>query len=151
MISLRLSGALACGACSLMLALPMTGQAALALGSPAPDFNVQATLGGKVFGFSLDKALRKALQPLFPQVKDISLADYKVRILNSNSGTGAVTRVLIDWHDGQRRWSTVGAGTNILDATWLALADGYEFALTPVERVAHNTLRSTTQPATQAR
>ncbi|MBV6303486.1 peroxiredoxin [Candidimonas humi] len=59
MISLRLSGALACGACSLMLALPTTGQAALALGSPAPDFNVQATLGGKVFGFSLDKALRK--------------------------------------------------------------------------------------------
>ncbi len=78
---------------------------------------------------AFDKALRKALQPLFPAVKDISLADYKVRILNSNSGTGAVTRVLIDWHDGVRRWSTVGAGTNILDATWLALADGYEFAL----------------------
>jgi 2-isopropylmalate synthase len=54
-----------------------------------------------------------------------------VRILNSNSGTGAVTRVLIDWHDGTRRWSTVGAGTSILDATWLALADGYEFILTP--------------------
>jgi 2-isopropylmalate synthase len=69
-------------------------------------------------------------------VKDISLADYKVRILNSNSGTGAVTRVLIDWHDGVRRWSTVGAGTNILDATWLALADGYEFILTPARPAA---------------
>jgi 2-isopropylmalate synthase len=81
-------------------------------------------------------ALRKALQPQFPQVKDIQLADYKVRILNSNSGTGAITRVLIDWHENGhagtvRRWSTVGAGTNILDATWLALADGYEFALAP--------------------
>ncbi|HVU15939.1 MAG TPA: citramalate synthase [Candidatus Didemnitutus sp.] len=94
---------------------------------------------------AFDQALRKALQPQFPQVKDIQLADYKVRILNSNSGTAAITRVLIDWHDGGsahrpandgartgetvRRWSTVGAGTNILDATWLALADGYEYAL----------------------
>ncbi len=80
---------------------------------------------------AFEKALRKALLPLFPQVATIQLADYKVRILNSNSGTGAVTRVLIDWHDGERRWSTVGAGTNILDATWLALADGYEFILSP--------------------
>jgi len=79
---------------------------------------------------AFDTALRKALQPLFPQVAQIQLTDYKVRILNGNTGTGAVTRVLIDWHDGDtRRWSTVGAGTNILDATWLALADGYEFAL----------------------
>ena len=80
---------------------------------------------------AFDKALRKALLPTFPKVADIQLADYKVRILNSNTGTGAITRVLIDWHDGQRRWSTVGAGTNILDATWLALADGYEFILAP--------------------
>jgi 2-isopropylmalate synthase len=85
---------------------------------------------------AFDQALRKALQPLFPRVKDISLADYKVRILNSNTGTAAITRVLIDWHDGQRRWSTVGAGTNILDATWLALADGYEYSLSPVPQLA---------------
>jgi 2-isopropylmalate synthase len=79
---------------------------------------------------AFDTALRKALHPFFPQIDQIQLADYKVRILNSNSGTGAITRVLIDWHDGsERRWSTVGAGTNILDATWLALADGYEYAL----------------------
>ena len=79
-------------------------------------------------------ALRKALQPHFPQVAQIQLTDYKVRILNGNTGTGAVTRVLIDWHDGATRlWSTVGAGTNILDATWLALADGYEFALTAAQ------------------
>ena len=79
---------------------------------------------------AFDIALRKALQPLFPAVAQIQLTDYKVRILNSNTGTRAITRVLIDWHDGDtRRWSTVGAGTNILDATWLALADGYEYAL----------------------
>lgn len=59
MTSLRLSGIAACGACALMLALPLTGRAALPVGSPAPDFNVQATLGGKVFGFALDEALRK--------------------------------------------------------------------------------------------
>ena len=96
---------------------------------------------------AFDQALRKALQPLFPQVKDIQLADYKVRILNSNSGTAAITRVLIDWHEGGgsnnpsdtvRRWSTVGAGTNILDATWLALADGYEFALAPQPAVVRS-------------
>ncbi len=83
---------------------------------------------GPVHAF--DKALRKALQPHFPQVKNIQLADYKVRILNSNKGTAAVTRVLIDWHDGgTRRWSTVGAGPNILEATWLALSDGFEYAV----------------------
>ncbi len=82
---------------------------------------------GPVHAF--DKALRKALQPHFPLVKNIQLADYKVRILNSNGGTAAVTRVLIDWHDGVRRWSTVGAGPNILEATWLALADGFEYAV----------------------
>jgi 2-isopropylmalate synthase len=43
--------------------------------------------------------------------------------------------VLIDWHDGQRRWSTVGAGPNILEATWLALADGFEFAVTTQQAV----------------
>jgi len=93
------------------------------------EVHTAASGNGPVNAF--DQALRKALQPLFPQVKDIALADYKVRILNSGLGTAAVTRVLIDWHDGVRRWSTVGAGGNILDATWLALADGYEYGLSP--------------------
>jgi 2-isopropylmalate synthase len=93
------------------------------------EMHTAAEGNGPVNAF--DMALRKALEPQFPQVRSVRLADYKVRILNSNNGTGAVTRVLIDWHDGERRWSTVGAGTNILDATWLALADGYEFILTP--------------------
>lgn len=107
---------------------------------PSSEATIKLTIGGHEVHTAaegngpvnaFDRALRKALQPTFPQVGAIQLADYKVRILNSNSGTGAVTRVLIDWHDGQRRWSTVGAGTSILDATWLALADGYEFILTP--------------------
>jgi 2-isopropylmalate synthase len=101
------------------------------------EMHTAAEGNGPVHAF--DKALRKALQPHFPGVKWMQLADYKVRILNSNSGTAAVTRVLIDWHDGgqgdtaavERRWSTVGAGANILDATWLALADGFEYGLNP--------------------
>ena len=94
------------------------------------EVHTAASGEGPVHAF--DRALRKALEPHFPVVKDIQLADYKVRILNGSAGTGAVTRVLIDWHAADRRWSTVGAGANILEATWLALADGYEFGLTTV-------------------
>jgi 2-isopropylmalate synthase len=78
---------------------------------------------------ALDAALRKALAPVFPSVTDIALADYKVRILDGNAGTRAVTRVLIDFHDGARRWSTVGASASIIEATWIALADGIEYGL----------------------
>ena len=103
-------------------------EATIKLNVRGHEVHTAAEGNGPVNAF--DTALRKALQPLFPAVAQIQLADYKVRILNSNNGTRAITRVLIDWHDGDtRRWSTVGAGTNILDATWLALADGYEFAL----------------------
>ena len=109
-------------------------EATIKLSVQGREVHMVAEGNGPVNAF--DTALRKALHPFFPQVDQIQLADYKVRILNSNSGTGAITRVLIDWHDGsERRWSTVGAGTNILDATWLALADGYEYALT--DALAH--------------
>ena len=79
---------------------------------------------------ALDAALRKALQPHFPLVGQMKLTDYKVRILDSDSGTGAVTRVLIDTHMGERRWSTVGASTNIIEASWRALSDSIEYGLT---------------------
>ncbi|MGL4651423.1 MAG: alpha-isopropylmalate synthase regulatory domain-containing protein [Caldilineaceae bacterium] len=55
------------------------------------------------------------------------LTDYKVRILDSASGTAAMTRVLIDFTDGERSWSTVGASTNIIEASWLALSDSVEY------------------------
>lgn len=94
------------------------------------EVHTAASGEGPVHAF--DRALRKALEPHFPVVKGVHLADYKVRILNGSAGTGAITRVLIDWHTPESRWSTVGAGTNILEATWLALADGYEYGLTTV-------------------
>jgi 2-isopropylmalate synthase len=79
---------------------------------------------------ALDAALRKALLPRHPAVKDLHLVDYKVRILDSASGTGAVTRVLVDMQSGNKRWSTVGASGNIIEASWRALADGLEYGLT---------------------
>jgi 2-isopropylmalate synthase len=79
---------------------------------------------------ALDAALRKALAPRYPRVVDMKLTDYKVRILDSDRGTGAITRVLIDTHMGDRRWSTVGASTNIIEASWRALSDSVEYGLT---------------------
>jgi 2-isopropylmalate synthase len=78
---------------------------------------------------ALDIALRKALQPIYPQLDSFHLADYKVRILDGENGTGSTTRVLIDTHNGTKRWSTVGASTNIIEASWHALADSVEYGL----------------------
>ena len=80
---------------------------------------------------ALDAALRKALIDEYPQIADTSLSDYKVRILDSDSGTSASVRVLIDTNNGKKkqRWSTVGASTNIIEASWKALEDSLEYAL----------------------
>lgn len=82
---------------------------------------------------ALDLALRKALLPIYPALRDIQLVDYKVRILDSENATGAVTRVLIDSYNGRARWSTVGAGANIICASWLALVDSVEYGLSVAE------------------
>jgi 2-isopropylmalate synthase len=79
---------------------------------------------------ALDMALRKALVSHYPDIANFHLADYKVRILNGNSGTAATTRVLIDTQNGTKRWSTVGASANIIEASWRALADSVEYGLT---------------------
>jgi 2-isopropylmalate synthase len=78
---------------------------------------------------ALDAALRKALLDVYPQLSGAKLTDYKVRILDSDTGTAAKVRVLIDTKHGSRRWSTVGASTNIIEASWRALADSMEYAL----------------------
>jgi 2-isopropylmalate synthase len=87
---------------------------------------------------ALDAALRKALRPAYPALQEFQLADYKVRILDGENGTAATTRVLIDTHNGSRRWSTVGAGSNIIEASWRALADAIEYGLTVGETAARN-------------
>jgi 2-isopropylmalate synthase len=78
---------------------------------------------------ALDQAVRKALLPYYPQLGPVQLTDYKVRILDGDAGTAALTRVLIDSSDGERMWSTVGSSPNIIEASWQALADSLEYAL----------------------
>jgi len=79
---------------------------------------------------ALDAALRKALTPVYPHLVAFNLADYKVHILDGDHGTSAMTRVLIDMQNETRRWSTVGASANIIEASWIALADAVEYGLT---------------------
>ncbi len=78
---------------------------------------------------AMDNALRKALKDYYPQIINFHLSDYKVRILDSDHGTEAITRVLIDTRNSTSRWSTVGASTNIIEASWRALADSMEYGL----------------------
>ena len=78
---------------------------------------------------ALDAALRKALASAYPQVQEIRLEDYKVRILDSVAGTSATVRVMVDSARGDARWTTVGASSNVLQASWTALADGIEYGL----------------------
>ena len=78
---------------------------------------------------ALDAALRKALGAFYPQLDDVHLYDYKVRILDGDSATAARTRVIIDSSDGTREWSTMGSDTNIIAASAIALADSLEYAI----------------------
>jgi 2-isopropylmalate synthase len=78
---------------------------------------------------ALDAALRKALYKFYPGLKEMELIDYKVRVLTTKNGTGAVTRVLIESSDGKRTWSTVGVSENIIEASWRALVDSIDYKL----------------------
>jgi 2-isopropylmalate synthase len=78
---------------------------------------------------ALDGALRTVLMKFYPQLKKVTLTDYKVRILDSGTGTAAKTRVLIESTDGKREWGTVGVSENIIEASLQALVDSMEFAL----------------------
>jgi 2-isopropylmalate synthase len=78
---------------------------------------------------ALDAAVRKALLEFYPSLSAIKLVDYKVRIIDTGAGTGASVRVLIESTDGERFWHTVGASTDIIEASWLAMADSLEYWL----------------------
>jgi 2-isopropylmalate synthase len=78
---------------------------------------------------ALDGALRQAIGPHFPALAGVHLTDYRVRVLDTGRGTGAVTRVLVDTSDGQRTWTTIGVSENIIEASWQALYDSIVFAL----------------------
>jgi 2-isopropylmalate synthase len=78
---------------------------------------------------ALDGALRAAIGAKFPTLDHIHLTDYRVRVLDTGRGTGAVTRVLVDSTDGQRTWTTIGVSENIIEASWQALYDSIVFGL----------------------
>ena len=78
---------------------------------------------------ALDAAMRKVLHEFYPDLARVELVDFKVRVVDQTAGTGTVVRVSIESSDGHESWSTVGASTNIIEASWLALADSMEYAL----------------------
>ncbi|MGB0995754.1 MAG: citramalate synthase [Acidimicrobiales bacterium] len=78
---------------------------------------------------ALDAALRNALGDIYPALDRISLTDFKVRVLDTGKGTGAITRVLLDSTDGSREWTTIGVSENIIEASWQALVDSLVYGL----------------------
>ena len=78
---------------------------------------------------ALDKALRLALESVYPQLQELQLRDYKVRILDSRAGANARTRVFIESGDGKSIWGTVGVSDNVIDASWEALTDAVNYKL----------------------
>ena len=78
---------------------------------------------------ALDQALRSALAKFYPEIRDLELIDYKVRILDAAHGTDAVTRVLIETSDGTTSWTTIGVAANILEASWDALVESVTYGL----------------------
>ena len=85
---------------------------------------------------ALDGALRKALERHFPRLREMQLVDYKVRVINEVAGTAARVRVVIESKDGDSVWGTVGVSENIIEASWLALVDGFDHKLAKDARTA---------------
>ncbi len=84
---------------------------------------------------ALDNAIRKALEKFYPQLREMELIDYKVRVLTAGQGTGAKVRVLIESGDHQDKWGTVGVSENIIEASWQALVDSITYKLLKDEKI----------------
>lgn len=79
---------------------------------------------------ALDNALRKALEKFYPELKEVVLKDFKVRVVQTGEGTASAVRVFVESGDGKRRWGTVGVSRNIIEASWKAIVDSIEYKLT---------------------
>ena len=77
----------------------------------------------------MDNALRKSLEKFYPELKEVHLTDFKVRVLDASAGTGSSVRVLIEFSDGRTSWNVVGASENVIEASWQAIVDGIEYKL----------------------
>jgi 2-isopropylmalate synthase len=113
-------------------------------GRPVTEATVKVRVGEEVMHTvsegdgpvnALDGALRKALLPVFPRLKELHLADYKVRVVNARAETAARVRVVIEWRDGDAVWGTIGVSENIIEASWLALVDAVEYKLFKDEEI----------------
>lgn len=83
---------------------------------------------------ALDIAMRKALTSVYPEIRDMSLVDYKVRVLNSEAATAARVRVIIESKDDTESWGTVGVDENVIEASWIALCDSFEYKLSKTRK-----------------
>jgi 2-isopropylmalate synthase len=82
---------------------------------------------------ALNNAIKKALVRFFPELEQVKLTDYKVRVLNEQDGTSAKVRVLIESSDGTESWSTIGVSENIIEASWEALRDSFNYRLFKIQ------------------
>ncbi|MDY7033768.1 MAG: citramalate synthase [Thermodesulfobacteriota bacterium] len=105
---------------------------------PQSEATIMVRVGGKIEHTAavgngpvnaLDNALRKALEKFYPELKEMELIDYKVRVLSTGEGTGARVRVLIESGDKEDKWGTVGVSHNIIEASWQALVDSIDYKL----------------------
>jgi 2-isopropylmalate synthase len=87
---------------------------------------------------ALDAALRKALERHYPAINDMQLVDYRVRVVNPKDATAARVRVVIESRDRNHHWGTIGVSQNIIDASWQALVDSFEYKLLLAEDAAHH-------------
>jgi 2-isopropylmalate synthase len=122
------------------VAVVSTGEVA-----PATEATIKLRVAGKLEHVvaegdgpvnALDTALRKALIPTYPNLAEMQLVDYKVRVINSTAGTAARVRVVIESRDPHEIWTTVGVSENIIEASWLALVDSVEYKLFKDEQPA---------------
>ncbi len=112
-----------------------------------PDGQVEHTAAqGNGPVHALDQALRKALGKFYPEVAEVRLHDYKVRVLGSTEGTDALVRVLIESGDEHERWGTVGVSRNVIEASWQALVDSMDYKLYKQRRGAHRRRRPADAP-----
>jgi len=78
---------------------------------------------------ALDNALRKALTKFFPEIEEMGLVDFKVRVIDGGGGTAAKVRVQIESRDSREIWSTIGVSENVIEASWQALVDSVQYKL----------------------
>jgi 2-isopropylmalate synthase len=112
---------------------------------PSSEATVMVKVGGKIEHTAavgngpvnaLDNAIRKALERFYPELKEVKLYDYKVRVLPGNMGTGSKVRVLIESGDKDSKWGTVGVSDNIIEASWQALTDSINYKFLKDEKKA---------------